>query len=71
MLLDLPPRGTPSISLIPPKALVVVDVAEGRHHVGTPGDIISECPGDFIGIRIISAVAANDKPLGASSESCA
>jgi hypothetical protein len=23
----------------------------GRHHVGTPGDIISECPGDFIGIR--------------------
>jgi hypothetical protein len=24
----------------------------GRHHVGTPGDIISECPGDFIGIRI-------------------
>src|SRR5437016_3050867 len=24
----------------------------GRHHVGTPGDIISECPGDFVGIRI-------------------
>ena len=24
----------------------------GRHHVGIPGDIISECPGDFIGIRI-------------------
>jgi hypothetical protein len=23
----------------------------GRHHVGTPGDIISECPGDFVGIR--------------------
>jgi len=23
----------------------------GRYHVGTPGDIISECPGDFIGIR--------------------
>jgi hypothetical protein len=23
----------------------------GRHHVGIPGDIISECPGDFIGIR--------------------
>jgi hypothetical protein len=22
-----------------------------RHHVGIPGDIISECPGDFIGIR--------------------
>jgi hypothetical protein len=22
-----------------------------RHHVGTPGGIISECPGDFIGIR--------------------
>jgi hypothetical protein len=28
----------------------------GRHHVGTPGDIISECPGDFIGIRIPAAV---------------
>jgi hypothetical protein len=23
----------------------------GRHYVGTPGDIISECPGDFVGIR--------------------
>src|SRR6267154_4596841 len=23
----------------------------GRHHIGTPGDIISECPGDFVGIR--------------------
>jgi hypothetical protein len=23
----------------------------GRHHVGIPGDFISECPGDFIGIR--------------------
>jgi hypothetical protein len=23
----------------------------GRHLVGTPGDIISECPGDFVGIR--------------------
>jgi hypothetical protein len=23
----------------------------GRHHLGTPGDIISECPGDFVGIR--------------------
>jgi putative tryptophan/tyrosine transport system substrate-binding protein len=23
----------------------------GRHHVGTPGDIISECPSDFVGIR--------------------
>jgi hypothetical protein len=23
----------------------------GRHHVGTPGGIISECPGDIIGIR--------------------
>jgi hypothetical protein len=23
----------------------------GRHHVGTPGDIISECPGDFVEIR--------------------
>jgi hypothetical protein len=25
----------------------------GRHHVGIPGDIISECPGDFIGIRTV------------------
>ena len=24
----------------------------GRDHLGTPGDIISECPGDFIGIRM-------------------
>jgi hypothetical protein len=23
----------------------------GRHHVGIPGEIISECPGDFVGIR--------------------
>jgi hypothetical protein len=23
----------------------------GRHHVGTPGDIISECPGELVGIR--------------------
>jgi hypothetical protein len=22
----------------------------GRHQVGTPGDIISECPGDFVGM---------------------
>jgi hypothetical protein len=28
----------------------------GRHHVGTPGDIISECLGDFIGIRIGESV---------------
>jgi hypothetical protein len=26
----------------------------GRHHVGTPGDIISECPGDFVGIRTLT-----------------
>jgi hypothetical protein len=26
----------------------------GRHHVGTPGDIISECPGDFVGIRTLN-----------------
>src|SRR5947209_12775767 len=26
----------------------------GRHHVGTPGDIISECPGDFVGIRTLA-----------------
>jgi hypothetical protein len=25
----------------------------GRYHVGTPGDIISECPGDFVGIRTL------------------
>jgi hypothetical protein len=24
----------------------------GRHHLGTPGDIISECPGDFVAIRM-------------------
>jgi len=24
----------------------------GRHHVGTPGEIISECLGDFIGNRM-------------------
>jgi hypothetical protein len=24
----------------------------GRHHVGILGDIISECPDDFVGIRI-------------------
>jgi hypothetical protein len=23
----------------------------GRHHVGIPGDIIPESPGDFVGIR--------------------
>jgi hypothetical protein len=28
----------------------------GRHHVGTPGDIISECPGDFVGIRTEGAI---------------
>ena len=25
----------------------------GRHHVGTPGDITSECPGDFVEIRTL------------------
>jgi hypothetical protein len=30
----------------------------GRHHVGTPGDIISECPGDFVGIRIGEVIRA-------------
>ena len=25
----------------------------GRHHVEIPGDIISECPGDFVGIRTL------------------
>jgi hypothetical protein len=25
----------------------------GRHHIGTPGDIISECLGNFVGIRTI------------------
>jgi hypothetical protein len=33
----------------------------GRHHVGTPGDIISECPGDFVGIR------TKRRPLDAAS----
>jgi hypothetical protein len=27
----------------------------GRHHVGTPGDIMSEHPGDFVGIRMGSS----------------
>jgi hypothetical protein len=26
-------------------------ITPGRHHFGTPGDIISECLGDFVGIR--------------------
>jgi hypothetical protein len=26
----------------------------GRHHVGTMGEIISECLGDFIGIRTVA-----------------
>src|SRR5207237_10938763 len=34
----------------------------GRHHVGTPGDIISECPGDFVGIRRMSRSQAHGKP---------
>src|SRR5436853_3552255 len=35
----------------------------GRHHVGTPGDIISECPGDFVGIR--------SRALGCAAAACA
>jgi hypothetical protein len=27
-------------------------ITPGRHHFGTPGDIISECLGEFVGIRI-------------------
>jgi hypothetical protein len=34
----------------------------GRHHVGTPGDIISECPGDFVGIR--NLVGAGEQRRG-------
>jgi hypothetical protein len=30
----------------------------GRHHVGIPGDIISECPGDFVGIRTLGIATA-------------
>jgi hypothetical protein len=26
-------------------------ITPGRHHFGTPGDIISECLGEFVGIR--------------------
>src|SRR5262249_43834448 len=34
------------------KKLYASEAADpGRHHVGTPGDIISECLGDFVGIR--------------------
>ena len=36
----------------------------GRHHVGTPGDIISECPGDFVGIRILTAFRLSDRNYG-------
>src|SRR6266566_1187365 len=32
----------------------------GRHHVGTPGDIISECPGDFVGIRTLCVYCHHD-----------
>jgi hypothetical protein len=32
----------------------------GRHHVGILGDIISECPGDFIGIRNHDAFHNNE-----------
>ena len=35
----------------------------GRHQVGTPGDIISECPGDFIGIRRFVYSEGNYTPL--------
>jgi len=34
----------------------------GRHHVGTPGDIISECPGDFVGIRILDGKSPGQPP---------
>jgi hypothetical protein len=27
-------------------------ITPGRHHFGTPGDIISECLGEFVGIRM-------------------
>jgi integrase len=33
----------------------------GRHHVGIPGDIIPESPGDFVGIRTV----VKDAGLGA------
>src|SRR5205814_1134566 len=35
----------------------------GRHHVGTPGDIISECPGDFVGIRSLVPAGIGDADL--------
>jgi hypothetical protein len=35
----------------------------GRHHVGTPGDIIPECPGDVVGIRSqTETVPKSDSP---------
>jgi hypothetical protein len=34
-----------------PKMIRQRGTRPGRHHLGTPGDIISECLGDFIGIR--------------------
>jgi len=40
----------------------------GRHYVGIPGDIISECPVDFVGIRKIGLVDIG-APDGAAGES--
>jgi hypothetical protein len=41
-------------------------IAPGRHHPGTPGDIISECLGDIIGIRTMllsDAVGADERQI--------
>jgi hypothetical protein len=43
---------SPSMMQEPERSLASASTMSGkRHHVGIPGDIISECPGDFIGIR--------------------
>jgi hypothetical protein len=36
----------------PPKILTQRDAEPGRHHPVFPGDITSDRPGDFVGIRI-------------------
>jgi hypothetical protein len=41
----------------------------GRHHVGIPGDIISECPGDFVGIRT-SIFSPSTRPSPGISGRC-
>jgi hypothetical protein len=41
-----------------------------RHQVGIPGDIISECPGDFIGIRKNMPFRLRDEPEHGRDRPC-